>query len=65
MSAMNVNTANNTLRQLLGNGLVYRVPPFQRDYSWSTGMSYPKTRKRAGMASMRRNTTALSTGSET
>lgn len=34
MSAMNFNTANMTFRQLLGNGLVYRVPPFQRDYSW-------------------------------
>lgn len=34
MSAMNFNTANQTFRQLLGNGLVYRVPPFQRDYSW-------------------------------
>ena len=31
---MNFNTANNTFRQLLGNGLSYRVPPFQRDYSW-------------------------------
>ncbi len=34
MSAMNFNTANQTFRQLLGNGLIYRVPPFQRDYSW-------------------------------
>ncbi|MCI5130496.1 MAG: DUF262 domain-containing protein [Candidatus Electrothrix sp. EH2] len=33
---MNFNTANNTFRQLMGNGLLYRVPPFQRDYSWST-----------------------------
>jgi len=31
---MNFNTANQTFRQLLGNGLIYRVPPFQRDYSW-------------------------------
>lgn len=31
---MNFNTTNNTFRQLLGNGLTYRVPPFQRDYSW-------------------------------
>lgn len=31
---MNFNTANQTFRQLLGNGLSYRVPPFQRDYSW-------------------------------
>jgi Protein of unknown function DUF262/Protein of unknown function (DUF1524) len=35
MSALNFNTANQTFRQLLGNGLTYRVPPFQRDYSWS------------------------------
>ena len=35
MTAMNFNTSNNTLRQLLGNGLMYRVPPFQRDYSWT------------------------------
>ncbi|MCG5516718.1 MULTISPECIES: DUF262 domain-containing protein [unclassified Ectothiorhodospira] len=33
--SMNFNTANSTFRQLLGNGLSYRVPPFQRDYSWS------------------------------
>src|SRR5690554_2434868 len=33
--AMNFNTSNNTFRQLLGNGLSYRVPPFQRDYSWT------------------------------
>ncbi len=35
MSAMNFNTANQTFRQLLGNGLSYQVPPFQRDYSWT------------------------------
>lgn len=34
MATMNFNTANQTLRQLLGNGLSYRVPRFQRDYSW-------------------------------
>ena len=28
-------TTNATLRQLLGNGLSYRVPRFQRDYSWT------------------------------
>ncbi|MDR1519713.1 MAG: DUF262 domain-containing HNH endonuclease family protein [Planctomycetota bacterium] len=33
--AMNFNTANQTFRHLLGNGLSYRVPPFQRDYSWT------------------------------
>ncbi len=32
---MNFNTTNSTLRQLLGNGLTYCVPPFQRDYSWT------------------------------
>ncbi len=32
---MNFNTSNSTFRQLLGNGLSYRVPPFQRDYSWT------------------------------
>ena len=32
---MNFNTTNNTFRQLMGNGLSYRVPSFQRDYSWS------------------------------
>ena len=31
---MNFNTTNNTFRQLMGNGLSYRVPQFQRDYSW-------------------------------
>lgn len=33
--SMNFNTSNETFRQLIGNGLLYRVPPFQRDYSWS------------------------------
>ena len=33
--SMNFNTSNQTFRQLLGNGLSYRVPPFQRDYSWT------------------------------
>jgi len=35
MATMNFNTANSTFRQLLGNGLSYHVPPFQRDYSWT------------------------------
>lgn len=35
MSTMNFNTANSTFRQLLGHGLSYHVPPFQRDYSWA------------------------------
>ena len=34
MSAMNFNTTNAPFRQLLGNGMSYCVPPFQRDYSW-------------------------------
>lgn len=29
-----LHTTNSTFRQLLGNGLTYHVPPFQRDYSW-------------------------------
>ena len=33
--AINFNTTNSTFRQLLGNGLTYRVPPFQRDYCWT------------------------------
>lgn len=32
---LNFNTANQTFRQIMGNGLLYRVPPFQRDYSWT------------------------------
>ncbi|MBL7691864.1 MAG: DUF262 domain-containing protein [Flavipsychrobacter sp.] len=35
MSAINFNTSNQTYRQLMGNGLVYNVPRFQRDYSWT------------------------------
>ena len=31
---MTFNTTNTTFRQLMGNGLSYHVPPFQRDYSW-------------------------------
>lgn len=34
MAASNFNTANRTYRQLLGNGMRYSIPPFQRDYSW-------------------------------
>ncbi len=33
--ATNFNTDNRTYRQLLGNGLTYHIPSFQRDYSWS------------------------------
>jgi hypothetical protein len=35
MSATNFNTKNDTYRKLLGNGLTYRIPRFQRDYSWT------------------------------
>lgn len=35
MAATNFKTENNTLRKLLGNGLTYCVPRFQRDYSWT------------------------------
>lgn len=34
MSSINFNTSNDTFRKLLGNGLTYAVPMFQRDYSW-------------------------------
>lgn len=34
MTATNFNTENRTYRQLIGNGLTYRIPRFQRDYSW-------------------------------
>ena len=35
MSATNFKTENNTYRKLIGNGLTYRIPRFQRDYSWT------------------------------
>jgi hypothetical protein len=35
MAVMNFNTSNQTYRQLMGNGLLYSVPRFQRDYSWT------------------------------
>ncbi|MBI2190921.1 MAG: DUF262 domain-containing protein [Planctomycetes bacterium] len=35
MAVTNFNTSNQTFRKLMGNGLVYRVPMFQRDYSWT------------------------------
>ncbi len=35
MSASNFKTENNTYRKLIGNGLTYRIPRFQRDYSWT------------------------------
>ncbi len=33
MVSMNFNTPHATFQQLLGNGLTYPVPPFQRHYS--------------------------------
>jgi hypothetical protein len=35
MSATNFKTENNTYRKLIGNGLTYKIPRFQRDYSWT------------------------------
>lgn len=35
MAVTNFSTSNQTFRKLMGNGLVYRVPMFQRDYSWT------------------------------
>lgn len=35
MSATIFKTENNTYRKLIGNGLTYRIPRFQRDYSWT------------------------------
>ena len=35
MALTNFNTSNQTFRKLMGNGLIYRVPMFQRDYSWT------------------------------
>jgi uncharacterized protein with ParB-like and HNH nuclease domain len=35
MSATNFKTENNTYRKLIGNGLTYNIPRFQRDYSWT------------------------------
>lgn len=35
MAATNFKTENNTFRKLIGNGLTYRIPRFQRDYTWT------------------------------
>lgn len=35
MAITSFNTENRTYRQLLGNGLTYHIPSFQRDYSWT------------------------------
>lgn len=35
MSAQNFKTENITYRKLISNGLTYRIPRFQRDYSWT------------------------------
>jgi hypothetical protein len=34
VAATNFKTENNTFRKLIGNGLTYKIPRFQRDYSW-------------------------------
>lgn len=34
MSEMNFQTQNEQFRGLIGNGISYNIPPFQRDYSW-------------------------------
>lgn len=36
MAATNFKTENNTFRKLIGNGLTYSIPRFQRDYSWTS-----------------------------
>ncbi|MBM3203123.1 hypothetical protein FJZ55_04365 [Candidatus Woesearchaeota archaeon] len=41
MSATSFKTENNTYRKLIGNGLTYRIPRFQRDYSWTEGKRSP------------------------
>lgn len=33
-ASQNFNTSNRSFRQMFGNGLSYKVPMFQRDYSW-------------------------------
>jgi Protein of unknown function DUF262/Protein of unknown function (DUF1524) len=35
MAVTNFKTENNTFRKLIGNGLTYSIPRFQRDYSWT------------------------------
>lgn len=35
MAATNFKTENNTFRKMIGNGLTYHIPRFQRDYSWN------------------------------
>ncbi len=32
---MNLSTANENFRQLVGHNVTYNIPPFQRDYSWT------------------------------
>lgn len=35
MATINFETSNKTFREILGNGLKYEVPRFQRDYAWT------------------------------
>ena len=34
MAFMLMEPTNQTFRELIGNGVKYRVPRFQRDYAW-------------------------------
>ena len=35
MATINFDTSNKNFREILGNGLKYQVPRFQRDYAWT------------------------------
>jgi hypothetical protein len=35
MASPNFKTENSSFRKLIGNGVTYRIPRFQRDYSWT------------------------------
>ena len=35
MATVLLNTRTATLNELMSNGRVFRVPPYQRDYSWT------------------------------
>jgi uncharacterized protein with ParB-like and HNH nuclease domain len=35
MANINFIPLNKTFRELMGNGILYKVPMFQRDYSWT------------------------------
>ena len=46
---MNFNTSNQTYRHLMGNGLSYHVPTFQRDYSWDTETAFESESAKYGV----------------